>query len=224
MGYKRISFLALLFFASSINLPVTGTQIDDNLIGGTVVLLNQRLSQNTQEISFRPPSCRTFSFHNASELSNPILNKDLDVVDARRFKMEPTKKHDGLEKLAPLPKTESILGDRVKSQAIGFAERFLDFSNRSYFCFPQQPTTIQVELAVDNRLTGKTGQPGKVHRKEPARPSTERILYFPDRKNGLLWRRTRPHDRSENTSQLPAGRRPLLAILRRLRSMEHCFC
>ena len=114
MAYKRISFLAFLFFAISINLPVTGTQVDDNLIRITVDQLNQRFNQSTQQISFCQPSCRTFSFLNASELSTSILNKDLDVVDARQFKMEQAKKHDGLSKLTSLPKTKLILGKRVK--------------------------------------------------------------------------------------------------------------
>ena len=114
MAYKRISFLAFLFFAISINLPVTGTQADDNLIRITVDQLNQRFHQSTQPISFCQPSCRTFSFFNASEISTPILNKDLEVADAKLFKMEQAKKHDGLSKLTSLPKTKFIPGERVK--------------------------------------------------------------------------------------------------------------
>ena len=114
MAYKRIGFLAFLFFAISINLPVTGTQADDNLIRITVDQLNQRFHQSTQPISFCQPSCRTFSFFNASEISTPILNKDLEVADAKLFKMEQAKKHDGLSKLTSLPKTKFIPGERVK--------------------------------------------------------------------------------------------------------------
>lgn len=171
MGYKRISFLALLFFASSINLPVTGTQIDDNLIGGTVVLLNQRLNQSTQEISFRQPSCRTFSFHNASELSNPILNKDLDAVDARRFRMEQPKKHDGLAKLTPFPKTDSLLGDRAKSKRSVSPSGSLIFRIEPISVFPNNqqkfnstlPSTTDSQEKPDNQAKSIVKNP-PVHR------------------------------------------------------------